>query len=112
MKLGSPLEYDTFFSAVIDEKSFDKISEYISHAKNSSATKILGGGGADKSKGYFIQPTIVETKDPNDKLMQEEIFGPILTVYVYPAKNWRETMKLIDTTTDFSLTGAIFGQDE
>lgn len=112
LKVASPLEFDTYFSAVIDKNAFNRISGFIDHAKNSSGLSILGGGQYDDSIGYYIQPTIVETKDPKDKIITEEIFGPVLSVYVYKDSALNETMDLVSTSTKFALTGAIFGQDE
>jgi len=94
---------------VIDKKSFDKISGYIDHAKQNA--KIIAGGGYDGSKGYFIQPTLVETADPGYKLLCEEIFGPVLTVHVYDDAKWKETMAIVDRTSPYALTGAVFAQD-
>lgn len=111
IKLASPLEYDTFFSAVIDSNAFNRISSYISHAKNSSSLSILGGGKCDNSTGYYIEPTIVETKDPKDKIIREEIFGPVLTIYVYKDNDVDGALDLASSSTPFALTGAIFGQD-
>lgn len=112
LKLGSPLEYDTFLSAVIDEKAFDRITGYLKHAKTSSHLDILGGGNSDKSSGYFIEPTIILSEDPNDKIMTEEIFGPVLTVYAYPDNQFDQVLDLVDSSTPYALTGAIFCQDE
>lgn len=112
LKLGSPLEYDTFLSAVIDDRAYDRISGYVQHAKNTSSLSVLGGGRCDNSTGYFIEPTIVETKDPLDKIIREEIFGPLLSVYVYKDKDVSAALDLVATSTKFALTGAIFGQDE
>jgi len=112
IKVGSPLEADNYLSAVIDDKSFERIKGYLDHAKSSTNTKVLAGGNADDRKGYFIEPTIVEVKDPQDKLLQEEIFGPILSVYVYPDKDYKDILKLIDTTSPYGLTGAIYANDE
>jgi 1-pyrroline-5-carboxylate dehydrogenase len=111
LKLGSPLDFETFLSAVIDKSSFDNISNYISEAKSSQSHTILGGGNVDDSVGYYIEPTIIQTTDPKSKLLREEIFGPVLTVYVYNAKQVKEALELVDNTSDFALTGAIFGQD-
>lgn len=112
MKLGSPLEFDTFLSAVIDRASFERNKSYQEHAKaQNSSHKIVAGGFADSSVGYFIHPTIVETTDPHSKLMVEEIFGPILTVYVYEDSRIDETLELVDKSTPFALTGSIFAED-
>ncbi|KAJ8917290.1 hypothetical protein NQ315_002308 [Exocentrus adspersus] len=94
------------------KKAFDRIKGYIDHARSSSNLEIVGGGKCDESVGYFIEPTIVQSKDPRDKIMTEEIFGPVLSVYVYPDGKLEETLDLVGTTTPFALTGAIFGQDE
>ncbi|XP_060532865.1 delta-1-pyrroline-5-carboxylate dehydrogenase, mitochondrial [Cylas formicarius] len=112
LKIGDPTEYDSFTSAVIDDKAFKRISGYIEHSKKSPNLEILGGGKYDDSKGYFIEPTIVQTKDPHDKIMKEEIFGPVLTIYVYKDGQVQETLDLVDNTTPFALTGAVFAQDE
>jgi 1-pyrroline-5-carboxylate dehydrogenase len=98
-------------NAVIDRASFTTITEFIEFAKNDPNMKILCGGTSDDSQGYFIQPTVVESTDPRSKLMSEEIFGPVLTVYVYPREKFTETMELCDTTSPYGLTGAIFAQD-
>lgn len=99
-------------SAVIDKKAFDRIKSYIDYAKSSNNLEILAGGKCDESVGYYVDPTIIQTKDPEDKIMKEEIFGPVLTIFVYKDKDLEKTMKLVDTTTPFALTGAIFGKDE
>ncbi|GAU98469.1 hypothetical protein RvY_09609 [Ramazzottius varieornatus] len=113
IKLGSPVEFDTFMSAVIDERSFERVKSYIEHAHNSKELKVIAGGKTDKSKGYFIEPTIVDvTTHAKDKIMKEEIFGPVLSIYVYPANDMEGVVKLVQTTTPFSLTGAIFAKDE
>jgi 1-pyrroline-5-carboxylate dehydrogenase len=111
IKMGSPLDFRNFMAAVIDENSFDRIMGYVDHAKNSSDAEILTGGKGDKSKGYFIEPTVVVTTDPRFKLMKEEIFGPVLTVYVYEDADLESTLELVDTTSPYALTGAIFAED-
>lgn len=111
MKLGSPLEFDTFLSAVIDEKAFNRIKGYIDHAKKSSSCQIIAGGETDDSTGYFVKPTIIECNDLNDKLFNEEIFGPVLTVYQYDDASVDQALRLVHRNTHYSLTGAIFGQD-
>lgn len=110
-KMGPVEDFGNFINAVIDEKSFDKISNYISNAKNDPAATILVGGACDKSKGYFIQPTIIETKDPNYVTMCEEIFGPVLTIYVYDENDFEATLELLDKTSPYALTGSILAQD-
>lgn len=112
LKVGDVTDYSSFLSAVIDDKAFARIKSYIDHARTSSNLEILGGGQYDDSKGYFIQPTIVQTKDPLDKIVREEIFGPVLTVYVYKDKDVKQTLQLVGSSTKFALTGAIFAEDE
>uniref|UniRef100_A0A8C7Y9N4 Aldehyde dehydrogenase 4 family, member A1 n=1 Tax=Oryzias sinensis TaxID=183150 RepID=A0A8C7Y9N4_9TELE len=113
IKVGDPVEdFSTFFSAVIDDKSFARISRWLNHAKTSPNLSIIAGGNCDDRKGYFVEPTIVETKDPQDPIMSEEIFGPVLSVYVYPDKKYREVLQLIDRTSPYALTGAVFAHDK
>jgi 1-pyrroline-5-carboxylate dehydrogenase len=111
IEMGTPLDFRHFMAAVIDENSFDRIVGYIDFARQSSDASVLIGGKADKSKGYFIEPTVVVTKDPRFKLMQEEIFGPVLTLFVYEDKDIEKTLELVDTTSPYALTGAIFAED-
>lgn len=111
--MGDPVEdLSTFFSAVIDDKSFGRIKKWLEHAKSSPNLKIIAGGNCDDKKGYFVEPTIIETKDPQEVIMKEEIFGPVLTVYVYPENNYKEVLHLIDNTSPYALTGAVFAQDK
>lgn len=112
LKVGDVTDFSNFTSAVIDDKAFARIKSYIDHAKSSSNLEILGGGQYDDSKGYFIQPTIVQTKDPKDKIMTEEIFGPVLAIYVYKDQDVNQALELVGTSTQFALTGAVFAQDE
>nr|XP_006115122.1 delta-1-pyrroline-5-carboxylate dehydrogenase, mitochondrial [Pelodiscus sinensis] len=113
IKVGDPAQdFGTFFSAVIDDKSFARIKKWIQHAKASPNLSILAGGTCDDAVGYFVQPCIVESKDPKDPIMEEEIFGPVLTVYVYPEKQYKEILQLIDTTSPYGLTGAVFAQEK
>uniref|UniRef100_A0A6M2DFN5 Multifunctional fusion protein n=1 Tax=Xenopsylla cheopis TaxID=163159 RepID=A0A6M2DFN5_XENCH len=112
LKIGDVREYDTFMGAVIDQKSFNRIKGYIDHACKSEHLEVLGGGRCDESTGYYIEPTIIETKDPYDKLMTEEIFGPVLCIYVYPDKDLEKTLQLVGTSTRFALTGAVFAKDQ
>ena len=112
LKVGDVTDFSTFMGAVIDEKAFKRISSYIDHAKSSKNLEIIAGGEYDNSKGWFIQPTIVQSKDPKDKIMVEEIFGPVLSIYVYPDKDLDETLKLVGSSTQFALTGAVFAQDQ
>ncbi|XP_030042118.1 delta-1-pyrroline-5-carboxylate dehydrogenase, mitochondrial [Microcaecilia unicolor] len=112
MKVGNPAEdFGCFLSAVIDAKSFTRIKNWIKHAESSSSLRVLAGGKCDDRVGYFVEPCIIESKDPQEAIMAEEIFGPVLTVYVYPEKEYREVLQLVDTTSPYGLTGAVFAQD-
>jgi 1-pyrroline-5-carboxylate dehydrogenase len=111
IKMGPVEDFRNFMNAVIDEKAFDKISAYIERAKKSSSCEIITGGNYDKCKGYFIEPTIILTDDPMYETMQEEIFGPVLTIYQYDKNRYEETLDLVDHTSPYALTGAIFAQD-
>lgn len=111
IKMGNITDFSMFMGAVIDKPAFDSIVEYIDYAKESKEAKIITGGNYDDSKGYFIEPTVVVTTNPKFKLMEEEIFGPVLTIYVYPENEYAETLKLCDTTSPYALTGAIFAND-
>ncbi|MDH5474062.1 MAG: L-glutamate gamma-semialdehyde dehydrogenase [Cyclobacteriaceae bacterium] len=110
-KMGSPEDFTNFINAVIDEKAFDKIAGYIDFVKAQNDAEIVVGGGYDKSKGYFIEPTVVKTTNPKFKTMCEEIFGPIITIYVYDENEFEETLDLVDRTSEYALTGAIFSKD-
>lgn len=110
--MGDPTDFSTFLGAVIDEKAYNRIKSYIDQAKNSKNLDVIAGGNCDNSKGYFIEPTIVQTIDPLEKIMVEEIFGPVLTVYVYPDKDLDSAMQLVGSSTQFALTGAVFATDE
>jgi 1-pyrroline-5-carboxylate dehydrogenase len=110
-KMGSVENFSNFINAVIDEKSFDTIKRYIDNAKNDPKAEIWVGGKCDKKEGYFIQPTIIEAKNPKSVTMCEEIFGPVLTVYIYPANSFEKTMDLLDTTSPYALTGSVISQD-
>ncbi|KAI5712839.1 hypothetical protein M8J76_005770 [Diaphorina citri] len=107
LKIGDVEYTDSFAGAVIDKKAFDRITGYIKHAKSSPNLEIIGGGQYDESCGYFIQPTIVQTKDPLEKIMTEEIFGPVLTIFVYPDKDLDKTLKIVTDSTPYALTGAV-----
>jgi len=111
IKMGGTEDFGNFVNAVIDEKAFDKISGYISEAKSSSEVEVIAGGGFDKSKGYFIEPTVLLTTNPHYRTMEEEIFGPVLTIYVYEDAKWTETLELVNSTSAYALTGAIFSKD-
>ena len=111
MKMGPVEDMSNFVNAVIDEASFDKLSSYIDRAKKDKDVEIIHGGNYDKSKGYFIEPTIILTKDPHYVTMEEELFGPVLTIYVYDHNKFEETIELVDSTSIYALTGAIFSKD-
>jgi 1-pyrroline-5-carboxylate dehydrogenase len=110
-KMGSPADTNNFINAVIDKRAFDKIKSYIDYVKTQTDAEILVGGHCDDSEGYFIQPTVVLTTNPKFKTLCEEIFGPVITIYVYPDTEWNQTLKLVDETGDYALTGAIFSRD-
>ncbi len=111
IQMGSPEDLSNFVTAVIHEGSFDKIASYIDAAKESSEVDIIAGGGYDKSKGYFIEPTVILTSNPDYETMSTELFGPVITVYVYNDEDYVETLKLVDQTSEYALTGAIFSTD-
>ncbi len=111
IKIGPPTDFRNFMNAVIDKGAFDDHVGYIEHAKASSDAEILIGGNYDDSEGYFVEPTVVLTTDPRFKLMEEEIFGPVLTLFVYDDADLDETLELCDTTSPYALTGAIFADD-
>ena len=110
--MGSPRDFQHFMTAVIHEKSFDKIVDYIEKAKESSEAEIIIGGDYDKSEGYFISPTVIATTNPNFLTMKEEIFGPVVTIYVYDDENWKNTLEIVDNTSIYALTGAFISQDK
>ena len=112
LEMGSPERFSNFINAVIDESAFNSITAYIDHANNADDAEIITGGGYDDSKGYFIEPTTILTTNPHFKTMEEEIFGPVLTIYIYDPSDWEETLKLVDTTSPYALTGAIFCEDK
>jgi len=111
IRMGGVEDFRNFFNAVIDERAFDKIAGYIEQAKSSNLAEIIAGGKYDKSKGYFIEPTVIVAKDSQFVTMCEEIFGPVITIYVYEDDRWEETLKLVDQTSPYSLTGAVFSKD-
>ena len=111
MKMGGTEDFTNFINAVIDEKAFDKIANYIDNAKKAEGVEIIAGGNYDKSKGYFIEPTVILAKDPMYTTMCEEIFGPVLTIYVYHENHYEEALELVDQTSPYALTGAVFSQD-
>ncbi|MEI6265643.1 MAG: L-glutamate gamma-semialdehyde dehydrogenase [Sphingobacteriia bacterium] len=111
MKMGTVEDFTNFINAVIDEKSYTSITRYITNAKKNKKVKIITGGNFSKTKGYFIEPTVIVSKDPKSVTMCEEIFGPVLTIYVYPAEQFEKTLALVDSTSAYALTGAIIAQD-
>ncbi len=111
LKMGSVEDFSNFINAVIDAKAYQKISGYIDYVKRSRKAKIIAGGNYNDEVGYFIEPTVVETKDPNFKTMCEEIFGPVLSIYVYPDNKYSEILDIVDKTSPYALTGSIFAQD-
>jgi 1-pyrroline-5-carboxylate dehydrogenase len=111
ISMGPVEEFGNFVNAVIDEKAFDSISGYIEKARQNPLNEIIAGGKYDKSKGYFIEPTIIETKDASSLTMCEEIFGPVLTIYVYHSENFEQTLELVDQTSPYALTGSILAKD-
>lgn len=110
-KMGSPADFNNFITAVIHEGSFDKLAKYIDQAKADSDAEIIVGGNYDKSKGYFIEPTVIVTSNPKYTTMCTELFGPVITIYVYNEEEYSETLKLVDETSEYALTGAILSQD-
>jgi 1-pyrroline-5-carboxylate dehydrogenase len=111
IKMGSPEDLSNFFTAVIHEGSFNKLVSYIEQAKQDSDAEVILGGGYDNSKGWFVEPTVILTTNPKYKTMETELFGPVVTIYVYEDAKWAETLELVDATSEYALTGAIFSQD-
>ncbi|MEP6684983.1 MAG: L-glutamate gamma-semialdehyde dehydrogenase [Parafilimonas sp.] len=111
MKMGSVEDFSNFINAVIDEKSFDNITKYIDNAKTDANAEIIAGGNYDKSKGYFVEPTVIEAKDPKYVSLCDEIFGPVLTVYVYDENKFEATVEIVNTTSPYALTGSIIAKD-
>jgi 1-pyrroline-5-carboxylate dehydrogenase len=110
-KMGSPSDFSNFINAVISERAFDKITSYIDYIKGQGDAQIVSGGNYDKSVGYFIEPTVVVTSNPKFKTMCEEIFGPVMTIYVYDENDFEATLELLDQTSEYALTGAVFSRD-
>lgn len=111
MKMGSPDDTSNFINAVIDSRAFDKLSKYIDNAKDDKDAEVIIGGNHDNSKGYFIEPTVILTTNPNYATMCTELFGPVLTIYVYKDADWEKTLELVDNTSEYALTGAIYSAD-
>lgn len=111
LKMGSPEDFSNFITAVIHENSFNKLASYIDQAKQDTDAEIIAGGGYDKSKGWFIEPTVIVTTNPKYATMETELFGPIITIYIYEDKDWKSMLELVDTTSPYALTGAIFARE-
>ena len=111
VKIGGVEDFGNFVNAVIDERAFNSITGYIEKARQNPMNEIIAGGKYDKSKGYFIEPTVILTKDPSSLTMCEEIFGPVVTIYVYHSENFEQTLELVDSTSPYALTGSIFATD-
>ena len=111
IRVGDVADFRNFMGAVIDRRAFNRLKDHLEAAKRDPGVKVLAGGGTDDSVGYFVQPTLLQVENPAYRLMCEEIFGPVLTVYVYPASKWQETLKLVDQTSPYALTGAVFARD-
>jgi 1-pyrroline-5-carboxylate dehydrogenase len=109
--MGDVADFSNFMGAVIDGKSLATQKEAIEEAKSDARSKVLVGGGVRDDEGYFVEPTVIETEDPSFRLMREELFGPVVTTYVYPADDWEDTLELVDRTAPYGLTGAVFAQD-
>ena len=112
IKMGDPSDFSNFVNAVIDKNSFDSIEDFIDDASNSDDAEIIFGGNCDDSVGYFIEPTIILTKDPKFRTMCEEIFGPVLTIYLYDPSEWKETLEVVDSTSPYALTGCVMADDK
>ena len=111
VRMGDPADFRNFMGAVIDKPAFDKISSYVADAGKAKGVTVLHGGTSDGSEGWFIEPTLLQVEDPRYRTMCEEIFGPVMTLYVYPDKQWNETLALVDSTSPYALTGAVFAQE-
>ena len=111
IRMGDVTDFRNFMGAVIDRRAFTRLRDHLEAAKRDSGVTVVTGGGTDDSVGFFVQPTLLQVEDPSYRLMCEEIFGPVLTAHVYPAKRWRETLTLVDQTSPYALTGAVFSQD-
>jgi 1-pyrroline-5-carboxylate dehydrogenase len=111
IRMGDVADFRNFMGAVIDRRAFDRLRRHLEQAKKDPGVEILAGGGTDDSVGFFVEPTLLKVEDPAYRLMCEEIFGPVLTAHVYPAKKWTETLALVDRTSPYALTGAVFARD-
>jgi 1-pyrroline-5-carboxylate dehydrogenase len=111
IRMGDVADFRNFMGAVIDQRAFTRISEAIAHARQAPGVEIVKGGGTDSREGWFVEPTLLKAEDPQYRLMCEELFGPVLSVHVYPDAKWRETLDLVDRTSPYALTGAVFARD-
>jgi 1-pyrroline-5-carboxylate dehydrogenase len=111
IKMGDVADFENFMGAVIDRNSFKTQEEAIEEARSHEETDVLVGGGVRDDEGYFVEPTVIETKDPDFRLLRDELFGPVVTAYVYPEGKWSETLELVDKTAPYGLTGAVFADD-
>ena len=111
IKMGDVADFENFMGAVIDAKSFETQKEAIEEARAHDRTEVLVGGGVDDDEGFFVEPTVIETRDPDFRLLRDELFGPVVTAYVYPEGKWSETLELVDRTAPYGLTGAVFADD-
>jgi 1-pyrroline-5-carboxylate dehydrogenase len=111
VRVGDPADFRNFMGAVIDRKAYDKITGYIKHAHAADDVEVIAGGTYDDSTGYFIQPTLVQVQNSAYQLMCEEVFGPVVSLYVYPDNQWEETLRIVDKSTPYALTGAVFSTD-
>ena len=111
LTMGDPRDFTNFLNAVIDQRAFEKIRGYIEQAQESEDADVIVGGECDDSEGWFIRPTIIVAKNPDYRSMCDEIFGPVITIYVYDDADWSETLKVVDTTSPYALTGAVFARD-
>jgi 1-pyrroline-5-carboxylate dehydrogenase len=111
IKMGDVADFENFMGAVIDGKSFQTQKEAIEEARSHDQTEVLVGGGVSDDEGFFVEPTVIETRDPDFRLLRDELFGPVVTAYVYPEGKWSETLHLVDRTAPYGLTGAVFSDD-
>jgi 1-pyrroline-5-carboxylate dehydrogenase len=111
IKMGPPTDFCNFFNSVIDQSSFNSIREFIDYANSAGDAEVIIGGGCDDSAGYFIEPTVILTNNPHFRTMEEEIFGPVITIYVYPDAEYEQTLELCDRTSPYALTGAVFASE-
>jgi 1-pyrroline-5-carboxylate dehydrogenase len=111
IKMGSPEDFENFVTAVIHQGAFNRLKRTIDQVRKDPNAEIIAGGNYDDSKGYFIEPTVVRTSDPHYTTMTQELFGPLVTLYVYPDEKWSETLELVDNTSAYALTGAVYSQD-